>query len=120
MDSITSLESVIWYLSVIVPVIVAVQRHIAAKTAEQKYSSAKGNLLNVVSEIADSTALIFENAKPGKTCDPDTQKKITDAAITIWDGLEKIGDSASQILKQKSDLAETLNPIRKKNSGEPI
>lgn len=76
---------------------------------QQKYATAKANIVEVIGDAADLLALVYDMSKSGD-CNADRLKAIGSKVEEIWTDIESLGPTFAALLAQKSSLAETLKP----------
>lgn len=75
---------------------------------EKKYRETRAQFLEVLGDIADSTAYIYDRAKADQLCNAETAKTVAGKAGEIWKDLQVLGPAVVTLLGEKSSLAEAL------------
>lgn len=83
---------------------------------QQKYATAKANIVEVIGDAADLLALVYDMSKSGD-CNADRLKAIGSKVEEIWTDIESLGPTFAALLAQKSSLAEALKPTEQKEAS---
>lgn len=75
---------------------------------QKKYRDAKDNLVDVIGDVSNLLAMVYEVSKSG-TCTPDQMKLISKKIEEIWTELADLGPTFASLLEDKADLAKVLS-----------
>ena len=78
---------------------------------ESKYRKLRELTVHTCSNVADGLAFIYDRAQTGKLCDEDTLTQMAVRAGDMWSDLAVLGPAVRSVLKEKSNLAETLKKV---------
>ena len=107
------MEIVVYNLALIVTTLIGLA---GAIFTQQKYATAKANIVEVIGDVADLLAIVYDMSKSGD-CSAERLKTIGIKVEEIWTDIESLGPTFAALLAQKSSLAETLKPTEKKEVG---
>ncbi len=78
---------------------------------QRKYQAAKENLVEIIGDVANLLTVIYEISKSG-TCTPDQMQMISKKVEEIWTGLQNIGPTFADLLKEKTELAIAVSKTK--------